>query len=474
MDRHNWNLPSSNYYSSDYYNQADGQHASQPEAGQTSSGPSWSLPTQGQPRPYLDLNFPPPGGVDWHSSIPENYYQIHQQGDQYAFPPEAGQTDQSIALEAGSHNDIPAELSNPQIRRRGASAQVKEGFLAGLEKYAQGYQLKECSENVSFKAYITDKGNLHKSGKSLYDNLKPEERDRVNQAISSRREFYAEQSTKMNRVSTEARFLSGLENYESGKSLRQCAKDIAFRNYVTSEGDLQFPRGIELYRRSGPNVQERIDQALATRKAIAAATRDRDIHHFMEALVPYSNGLDLKTCGKQSGLENKAERYLTPEGGLTDRGELLIENLLPEQQNYVLSMLKQRRQHMEQSIQVQESSWQQPDITQTEAMRAAIWQFTGQTMQGTFEMPPEPIRPSSIRHFDQDDVGDDFCHQYGPNGLMPQKAPDRLISRGIMNRMKINIMGEEYRVRETKHFAITTNENPQGKSFMLVPRMRGG
>jgi hypothetical protein len=439
MDRHNWDLPNANYYSHDYYshdyyNQVDGQHASQPEAGQTSSGPSWSHPTQGQPRPYLDLNYPPPGGVDWHYSSIDNYYsQIHQQGGQYAFPPEAGQTSQSIALEAGIHNDTPTESSNPQpagrYRRRGTSALVKEGFLGGLAKYAEGHPLNECSDTISFKSYITDKGDLHKSGQSVYDNLLPEERLQVDQAISARKEAHL--GLSMHGIAIEERLLAALENYKSGKPMRHCATNIALRSYVTAEGTLQYPRGVELYKRSDPSLRERIDQALAIRQEIIATARTQDIPYFLSALVPYSNGLSLQMCGKQSGLEKKTKTYLTPEGGLTAKGELLVERLPQEQQDYVSQMLEQRRQRTEQSTQAQEPPRQQPEMPasmpemgvmnqaamtgpmQTEAMWATAWQLTGQAVPGTWGMPSGSAAPA-VPYYDSDAVGADFQHQYGP------------------------------------------------------------
>ncbi|MEJ2046366.1 MAG: hypothetical protein P8X89_24190, partial [Reinekea sp.] len=105
---------------------------------------------------------------------------------------------------------------------------------------------------------------------------------------------------------------------------------------------------------------------------------------------------------------------------------------------------------------------------------AAAWQYTGQTMPGTWGIPWESAEPS-IPHYGSDAVGRDFRHRYDSNGLMPQRAPDRLIGLGIVHDTLINIQGEEYRVHDTGQRSVNlTNENPQGKIIMLVPRMRGG
>ncbi|MEJ2044658.1 MAG: hypothetical protein P8X74_13450 [Reinekea sp.] len=437
MDRHNWNLPNANYYSHDYYNQVDGRYASLPEAGQTSSGPSWSHPTQGQPRPYLDLNFPPPGSVDWHSSNTDNYYQIHQEGSQYAFPPEANQPYQSIALEAGIQNDASPESSRAvEKRHRKRLAEVTEQFMAGLEKYAQGRRLTECAETIRFAHYVTTYGHLRDRGENLIKTLSPRDRDRVHQALAARQEIYdGPNNTTMDR------FLGGLEAYARGASLQDCSETIKYAQYASADGQLR-DRGKVLYRKLAEKEGEaRVNEALAARREKAAERISGDIPHFLAALVPYSNGQDLEECGKKSGLKNKVERYqkveryFTLEGGLTAKGKLLIENLSQEQQDYVSRMLEQRRQCMEQSTQAQEPPQQQPEMPasmpemavmnqaamtgpmQTEAMWATAWQLTGQSVPVAWGLPSESAEhPIPSYSYGSEAVGANFQHQYGPMG----------------------------------------------------------
>ncbi|MEJ2042026.1 MAG: hypothetical protein P8X89_01990 [Reinekea sp.] len=519
MDRFNCTLHNAGHYSQIY--QEDDQHAFQPEAGQTSAGPSWSHPAPGQPRPYLDLNFPPLDRFNCNPDADSYYSQLHQEGGQSESHPTPGwpqpldlnrpptippsprsdreyllRTQQPIALEAGIQNDALPQSFNPQAtaeRRRGkTSAQVKEQFLAGLEKYAQGYKLKYCSATIPFRIYITDGGELHDRGRSVYSSMLPGEREQLDRAIESRIRIISDRSK--DEKSVQVRFLAALENYKSGVSLRQCAEDIRLSNYITTDGKLR-KKGRVLYDTCDENVQARINQALATRKGVFTEACIQDIPHFLNALVPYGNGLDLLVCGIQSGLKKKAEQYLTPVGGLTPKGELLVENLPPEQQNYVLHKLEQRRQRTVPSTQVQGAPWQRlempalmpemgvmnqaamNDPMQTEAMIATAWQFTGQTiqgMQGTWWIPSESAE-SPIPYYGSDAVGRDFQHQYGPYGLMPQLAPDCLIGRGILPGALINIQGEVYRVQGMGSSSVgSTNENPYGNSFMLVPRMWGG
>jgi hypothetical protein len=358
---------------------------------------------------------------------------------------------------------------------------VEERFLAGLDNYAQGVSLTHCSATLQFFDYASDKGTLTQKGRSLRANLLPEDQDRVDQALLSRSDFYLKQS--MGKASVEERFLASLDNYANGVSLRGCSKDIAITCYLTDDGRLK--QGKSVYDNLSIDDKRRVDQALSTRRKKAAEHISGDIPNFLVALVPYRNGLDLQECGRLSGLNNKAKKYFTEEGGLTPKGELLIENLPQYQRNEVLNEVEKRRQHMDLSAQLPEIPASMPEMggmdptamytpMQMEAMTAAAWQYTGQAMPGTWGIPSESAE-SSMPYYGSDVVGTNFQHRYNSNGLMPQRAPDRLIGRGIVHNMLINIQGEVYRVHDTGRCSLNpTNENPQGKIIMLVPRMQGG
>jgi hypothetical protein len=523
MDLFHRNLPNANHY--DQIHLEDDQHASQPEVGQTStgiaaSGPSRSHPAPGQLQPYQNFNFspwiPPSTGFDREHTLRSPQ------------PTTLGDIIQSDAL---------SESSNPQTvvkkRQRKSLAEVKHHFLAGLDKYAQGYRLTGCSAAISYSSYVTADGNLHQDGIGLYEKLEQEEKDRVDQALEDRKVFHSFSLYSAN--STRTRFMEGIEAYASGAPLKDCSATLRFAHYVTSDGHL-LARGIGLCEKlnqeeltlvnralearrkcydestrhdksttnaaykhlAGGESTARVNEVLAVRRRIAAERISGDVSHFLAALEPYGNGFDLKECGKQSGLKRKAdryqkvERYLTPEGGLTAKGELLIENLQPDQLNKVLEAIEKRQQNTGLNSPVPEPAWQWPEMPasmpetegmdpiamyppmQTEAMMAAAWQYTGQTMPGTWGIPWESAEPF-IPHYGSDVVGNDFRHRYDSNGLMPQRAPDRLIGLGIVHDTLINIQGEEYRVHDTGQRSVNlTNENPQGKIIMLVPRMRGG
>ncbi|MEJ2065977.1 MAG: hypothetical protein P8X74_22310, partial [Reinekea sp.] len=380
------------------------------------------------------------------------------------------------------------------FKRAMDNAPVDERFLAGLENYARGARLADCSATLSFKNYVTHNGLLHPPGAVLRKNMSAEDQARVDDALLRRSSIYSDYSkrAKKNTTPVEERFLASLDNYAQGLLLSECSKDIPLRSYLTDDGRLLPGRGLPLYNRLSRDDQERVDKALAARGKIYAQHNARDVAKFMATLEPYGNGLSLQECGTFSGLKKKASVYLTPEGGLTYKGQRLIENLQPDQLNKVLEAIEKRQQNTGLNPPVLESAWQWPEMPasmpetegmdptamytpmSTEAMMAAAWQYTGQTMPGTWGIPWESAEPS-IPHYGSDVVGSDFRHRYGSNGLMPQRAPDRLIGLGIVHDTLINIQGEEYRVHDTGRRSVNlTNENPQGKIIMLVPRMRGG
>jgi hypothetical protein len=388
----------------------------------------------------------------------------------------------------------PAEktrLDQAIIARLGASPEqegnggtVTERFLAGLDQYAQGVKLVNCSATLRYRSYVSDEGSLHEKGKSLRESLSPEDQERVDRALLSRNEFYRERSVGKGTV--EERFLASLDNYARGVQLTRCAEDIRLSRYVNDDGYLQ-PQGLALYNRLGPDNKLRVEQALTARGEVVTQLTSKDVAKFMATLEPYADGQPLEECGDQSGLKRKAITYLTPEGGLTSKGKRLIENLQPSQRNEVSDAITKRQRHTELNPQEPGPSWQWPvmlspmpqtggmnptaiaDPRQTEAMQATVWQFTGQAVAGPLASAEPPIP-----YLNREAVGSDFQHQYGPNGLIPQRAPDRLIGRGIVHDTLINILDEVYRVHDTRNPVQPTNENPQGKNFMLIPCMRGG
>ncbi|MEJ2044546.1 MAG: hypothetical protein P8X89_14860, partial [Reinekea sp.] len=317
-------------------------------------------------------------------------------------------------------------------------APVEERFLAGLDNYARGMPLINCSTTLRYKIYVSDTGYLNKDGEDVFSRLSSRDQTRVNDALFSRRLFHVKRS--MENDSVKERFLEGLENYAQGVLLSECSKTLSYRKYVTDAGRLVKQRGEMLHKSLLPEDQNRVNQALADRRRWAAERISGDLPHFLVALEPYSHGMDLKECGKQSGLVmeadryKKVERYFTPEGGLTPKGELLIENLSPDQQNDVWDKIRERRQRMDPSAQAPDLQWQLPEIPssmsememlamrgmnqtamvdpmqtetmvdpmqtetmvdpmQTEAMWASVWQMTGQAMPGTWGIPSESAEP---------------------------------------------------------------------------------
>ncbi|MEJ2065841.1 MAG: hypothetical protein P8X74_21610 [Reinekea sp.] len=438
------------------------------------------------------------------------------------------------ALEQRDKDRVDKALESRQeilAGRSVANIRVMEGFLGGLEAYASGASLKNCSATINFSTYVTTTGSLREQGRTLRESLPQRDKDRVDRALAARKrikvELVAYNDTAMDG------FLGGLDAYASGAQLKDCSATIKFSQYVTTDGRL-LTEGERMYKKlkGGPG-EAQVNEALAARRRFAAQRISGDLPSFLAVLAPYSIGLDLQACREALDVEAKGEMYLTPKGGLTSKGELLIENLQPDQRYDVWYAIGKRRQRLDPSAQAPESPWQLPEISssmpemggmsqaavtgpmqteamcgpmqtvmydsiqtamygpmqaamydpiqtamydpiQTEALMAAAWQYTDQAMPGTWEIPSEPAE-SSIPYYDSDAVGTDFQHRYGSHGLMPQRAPDRLIGRGIVHDTLINIQNEVYRVHDTGRRSVNpTNENPQGNIIMLVPRMRGG
>jgi hypothetical protein len=410
-----------------------------------------------------------------------NNGRLHKEGEElYArlLPEARARVDQALRSRRERYN-----------ARSAANGTTVERFLAGLENYAQGVPLKDCSATLPFKNYVTDKGRLHPLGGTLRKSLSPQDQMRLSQALLRRHELHAK--GVMDKDPYEERFLAAIDVYARGVPINKCSTDVYLNKYVTDDGYLQPGRGESLYNKLSRDDKARVDQALTDRGKIITQRTSADVDKFLATLGPYSNGLTLEQCKKQPGLKRKVTTYLTPEGGLTSRGRRLVENLQPDQQADVKLAIEKRRQFTDPSAQVTEPPWPLPEMPlsmqepggmnqaamtdpmQTEAMWATTWQLTGQAMPGTWGLPVESAEPS-IPYYGSDVVGVNFQHRYDSDGLMPQSAPDRLIGRGIEDRMLINILGEEYRVHYMGSSGNPTNENPYGNKFMLVPRMRGG
>ncbi|MEJ2065843.1 MAG: hypothetical protein P8X74_21620 [Reinekea sp.] len=422
MDRIYCNPDNTEHY---YYSQIhpeNYQHASHSEVGQTSggvvaSGPSWSHPVPGQFQPYPNFNFPaqipplPNQNLDYFLSLP-----------------------QPVAVEDIIQNDASLAPPQPVVdtrRRKACATPVKERFLAGLEAFGRGVLLKDCSSSLKFSNYITDDGKLVSRGIPLYGELTAAEKTRLDEAIIAR------QGAKFLRLADEdlvrEHFLAGLDNYAQGVPLTDCSAALQFRFYASNDGRLQ-KAGKQLYNSLPSEEQVRIDQALLSRHDnylkwsmnnpsleerflasldnYARGVPLKECAGNIYMLEPYGNGLPLQQCAKRLGLKRELTTYLTTAGGLTPKGERLVENMQPSQRNEVLNTIAKRQRCVESNISVFESSWQQPEMPasvqelggmdptaivdpmQTEEMWTTVWQSTGQAVPG----------PS----------GADFQHQYGP------------------------------------------------------------
>ncbi|MEJ2046074.1 MAG: hypothetical protein P8X74_19675 [Reinekea sp.] len=483
------------HYHSQAY-QEGGQHTFQPETGQTSAGVAANGAWGSYPEQGLDLNRPAQTPSwpwpDWGTTAPTTVADISQNvalpesfNPQPAAPERRGRpvaegnapvkerilaglenyaqgvllancsatitfrdyfTDKGVLRPAGKKmcNGLSAEelaLVNDALLRRSErhlkqamdNAPVEERFLAGLENYAQGVRLRDCSATLQFRQYVTDNGFLHPHGKALRKSLPQEDQNRIDWALLRRSDHYLNRT--MHKAPVEERFLAGIDNYANGLKLNKCAMDLAFRSYVTEDGRLTGS-GHSLYNSLSRDDKERVDKALTARGKMYAQYIAKDVAKFMATLEPYGNGLSLQECGRKSGLKAKTTLYLTPEGGLTYKGQRLIENLQPDQLNKVLEVIEKRQQYTELNSQVPEPEWQWPEnlspisemeamqteemqteamqteAMQTEAMWASVWQLTGQAVPG-----PSGSAAPPIPDYDSEAIGADFQHQYGSYGL---------------------------------------------------------
>ncbi|MEJ2064226.1 MAG: hypothetical protein P8X74_13260 [Reinekea sp.] len=329
MDRSNWS-----YYNTDHcYNQAyqqdyqqDSQYTFPPETGQTSGGGpesgAWgSYPAPGQP--YLDLNplaqIPSLPRPDWEylQHPPQQPIAVEDtiQSDEYLVPP----------------NPQPAaEQRRGKVRKGQPSAKVR--FLAGLEAYARGALLKDCSDTLPFYDYIRSDGTLVKRGIPLYGRLTDEEKTQLNQAINARKR------TKVIELvdddSVKERFLAGLDNYAQGVPLPDCSATLKFETYVTDKG---FMTKEGRMMRDGLSLedQERVNQALLTRKHAAGPVAER----FLAGLGNYARGDQLKDCSSILQFRN----YVSDDGRLYIKGQKVFNSLSPEDQARVHQALLSRQ-----------------------------------------------------------------------------------------------------------------------------------
>jgi hypothetical protein len=277
------------------------------------------------------------------------------------------------------------------LKREKANASVEERFLASLDNYAQGVPLANCSTVLQVDVYVTSDGKLHTKGEALRKSLSAEDQARLNQALLRRRDIYL-----MNKASVEERFLASLESYAQGVLLKNCSEVLPVSDYVSHDGKLH-PKGEALRDRLSQEDQALVDQALTARGRLFGQRATRYVSKFMATLEPYANGLSLQECGTLSGLKRKAKLYLTPEGGLTHKGKLLVENLHPGLMNRVFDAIGKRQRRTELNPQVPEPQRQWPEMLspmpemetamvdpmQTEAMWASVWQLTGQAVPGS-------------------------------------------------------------------------------------------
>ncbi|MEJ2046072.1 MAG: hypothetical protein P8X89_22680, partial [Reinekea sp.] len=461
------------------------------------SHPAASYPAPGQLQPYQDLNppAPMPSWPDWGTSQPTTVADLSQNdalpessnpqpaAPAYRYRPSplvkkrflAGLeayargellkdcsdtlryrrfvTDDGIllpvgkalrdTLSSGEQDRVNQALLSRRefcLKRAMDNPPVEERFLAGLDNYARGVKLADCSATLQFNTYVTDHGLLLPQGDALFKSLSERDQARVNEALLCRSESNPKQAKKKYTTPIEERFLASLDNYAQGLKVDECGENIILRAYLSDDGRLLPGRGLPLYNRLSRDDQERVDKALTARGKIYAQYISRDVAKFMAALEPYGNGLSLKECGRKSGLKTKASAYLTPEGGLTHKGQRLIENLQPDQLNKVLEAIRKRLQHAELDPQVPGPAWQWPEIPasmpemggmdltamdptamvdpmqtesmQTEAMWASVWQLTGQALPGPLGAAVPPIP-----YYDSETIGGDFQHQYGSYGL---------------------------------------------------------
>ncbi|MEJ2046109.1 MAG: hypothetical protein P8X74_19800 [Reinekea sp.] len=256
----------------------------------------------------------------FHNYHTDYYNQTPQENTQHAAQPEVGQT-------SGAST---------------ASEQVKVQFLAGLENYAQGALLEDCSTTLNFRHYVTNHGRLTREGRALYRNLPPDQQQWADQALNSRRNDYVNRST--NNEPVELRFLAALDRHEQGVPLRENSETINFSRFIDRDGQLTSS-GQAVYRRLPWGAQQHVNQALQ-RARVRSEERltnhnNRVEERFLASLDNYARGLSMEECSRHISID----RYVTDDGHLQPRrGESLYNRLSDDDKYRVDQALTARRE----------------------------------------------------------------------------------------------------------------------------------
>ncbi|MEJ2041978.1 MAG: hypothetical protein P8X74_13275 [Reinekea sp.] len=402
MDRSNWTSYNTYHYYSQPYPE-DGQHTFQPETGQTSAGgsASWAWESDLAPgQPYLNFNWqaqtPSSFGPDMDCLLPppqpiavEDISQNDALLEAFSVQPAApARRRKKLApvkerflagLEAyergASLKDCSATLlfrdyirCDGGLTKRGEAlygtltpaektrvnqaiasrkerlvnnGSIKERFLAGLDKYAQGVPLKNCSATLQYRSFVTKDGRLTIWGEDLRAGLSQKDQERVNQALLSRNRIYRER--EMDNGTVEARFLAGLDNYARGVQMDECSATLAFGSYLFDDGYLR-PKGQHLRDSLPQGDQERIDEALLARREISLnqAMDNAPIEErFLATLDAYASGVPIISCSRNIFLN----KYVTDDGYLQpERGQSLYNKLSQDEQTRVDQALLSRRE----------------------------------------------------------------------------------------------------------------------------------
>ena len=234
-------------------------------------------------------------------------------------------------------SNASARAKAPKRRAVRASSELQQKFLAGLEPYAAGKRMKECTHEsglTDFHRYFLDAGGLQKRGQALYAKLPPEQQAKMDQAIERRK--IAVMAKAMETASPLEKFLAGLEPYAAGKMLKDCESESGlgnFHSYFLDAGGLK-EKSQMLYAKLPPEQQAKVDQAIEARKmALVAKAMDTEspVEKFLAGLEPYAAGKTLAECESKSSLA-AFQTYLSAAGGLQANGQALYKKLLPKQQ----------------------------------------------------------------------------------------------------------------------------------------------
>ncbi|MEJ2045893.1 MAG: hypothetical protein P8X89_21770 [Reinekea sp.] len=195
------------------------------EAGQMSAG---------APTSEASANYPAPEHSYWNINTPESVpSSLATDLEDFLRTPPPSAAEEIIQSDA---------LSKPQpaVKESQHKTETKEAFLAGLEAFAMGTPLKDCSSSIRFYDYIKSNGELHRSGIPLYKNLTAAEKELLDEAIIARQGGKLMPSVDIDTVKES--FLAGLDNYAQGVALDECSTTLPFKVYVSSTGNLKKPQ----------------------------------------------------------------------------------------------------------------------------------------------------------------------------------------------------------------------------------------